>query len=789
MKRLLLPIIAAISLHAEGMNTGAMIDSAKVPNFRSCSDLAKIQANKPVLLPAYTAILPESGKAAYSVKGPVDIDVKTGAVSYKIISSLTNDVADSPTFANRQCTEINQNELKSSIDQETQSIRSDIQRMYDSADSIYDQAQKESAAKSDGKTDSDVLGQALSGNVDEAQKNEEKVAKYSSSGNSPARSSGMVSPHLGFMARINAVNNELQTLIFLGSILITMIGLGAGYMTKKLQKRADHEDYISRFGLGVVMWFLLFAPANTYKYKSGEITQTRMQSIWGWTLNKGTGIANELAGAAHHEQMRYTINKSGGKDIEKQIASAVQEKLALENVQGAYEGILHQCIQSYKVNDLAMAIGDKKGGGKRYFPTTESMVKMGEEDVYSRYLQPGVNQEDVFVSLTACGKAEQEYRDLVTKKLSLQEKINAGRDTKFQEKYTSSAKQAVQDTTKAGWIGVAMLPVHHFIAQGVGRNIESKASPSAKKEVEESKDCSKMEMSFSDPFAKIGCYLEQLSEFTVPVKLYEKVSSISLDDYMQAVAQRSALMIVPGVYPVAEAIFKLINGIPIPGSGFFAAIISFYAASELGMEVIQNLPFLVLIPAISIVIAMYYAEVFLYSITIPYVAAYAFSRDQWGHLVKHAVRGIMIALKPAMIVISVYAAIYVSDVVSGISKDMINKQTSILMADNSAKHQTVSIMDSIKNSVNLINEGASAGPNIYENGGIAFSGFMGKFTIYIIQGFLFIIMAVVQVFIVIKIIISGPAMIMEMFGVRETDMASQMTESIASRGQKYEGGI
>lgn len=789
MKKVYLSLLFSSLLFGEGLNTSSMLDPSKIPNFSSCSDIANIAKNKPVLLPTYTQVLAETGSPGFSIKGPVEIDVKVGTVSYRVFNSLTSDIADKPSFINNLCTTVDPDVMKQGISQETQSIHDDVQKMYDAADSIYDQAQKESEQKSDGKTQSDVLGQALAGNVDAAQDAEKKVNNYNPS-NGPTARVGMTSPHLGFMSKINTVNNELQTLIFLGVVLMTMLGLGAGYITKKLQKRSDHEDYLSRFGLGVIMTFLLFSNANTYKYGSGEISQTRMQSIWGWMLNKGTAEANFLAGAAHQQQMKYTIDKFGGKEIEKQVTQAVQEKLALENQQGAYEGILHQCLQSYKVNDLMMTIGDKKSGGKRYFPTDEASVQIGEENVYSRYLQPTVNQEDVYMSLPTCGKAEQEYRTLVSKKQELQEKIDSAKDTQLQERYTVSSKQIIADSTKAGWIGIAMLPVHHFVTNGVGQKIKNKASPVAKKEVEETKECPEGEWTMSNTFEKLGCYVEKISDYVIPMKsVYDKISAVSLDDYMQAVAQRSALMVVPGVPTVFEVIYKMINGIPIPGSGFFGSIVAFYASSELGMSVIQNLPFLVLIPAISIVIAMYYAEVFLYSITIPYVAAYAFSRDQWGHLVKHAVRGIMIALKPAMIVVSVYTALYVSDVVSNISSNMIQKQTAILMADNEAKHQTVSIMDSIKNSVNLINENAATGPNIYENGSIAFGGFMGKFTIYMIQGFLFIIMAVVQVFIVIKIIISGPAMIMEMFGVRETDMASQMTESVASNAKKYEGGI
>ncbi|MDD3816408.1 MAG: hypothetical protein PHZ02_17395 [Desulfocapsaceae bacterium] len=774
-------------LNAEGLNTGTMVDSASYPSYDRCRDLAAITKNKPKLLDTYTQALPETGTAAYTVKGPVDVDVKTGNATYRIYNSINNDIADKPTYYNPLCTEVDPAYLKQEIDRETQTIKAEVEQMYSSADAIYDQAQKDSSQKSDGKTDSDVYTQALSGNVDEAKAAEEKVSKYDGA----AASNKMTSPQLGFMARVNSVNNELQTLIFLVSVLLSMIALGAGYLSKKVQKRADHEDYVARFGLGVILWFLLFAPANTYKYDNGEISQTRMQSIWSWVLNKGTGAANQLAGAAHHQQMRYAISKSGGVDIEKKITGAVKEKADLDNKEGAYEYVLSQCLQTYKINDLAMAIGDAKGGGKRYFPTQESMVKMGDEDVYSRYLLPSIDPDSVYMSLSTCGIAEEEYRALVAKKRDLQGRIDAAKETKFQERYTSSAKQLVQDSTKAGWTSVAMLPVHHFAAKGVGQNIESQLNKKTfeDKKKDEDEDCSKIEMSFSDPFSKIGCYLEKLSDYTIPMQLYEKVSTFSMDNFMQSTAQRASLLIVPGTWPVFEYIKELISGIPIPGSGLFGSIIAFYTATELGLSVIENLPFLVLIPSISIVIALYYAEVFFYSITIPYVAAYAFSRDQWGHLVKHAVRGIMIALKPAMIVISVYTAIYVSDIVTSMSKDMINKQTAILLEKNDKAHQSVGFMEAIKNSVNLINDTAATGPNIYENGQLAFGGFMGKFTVYVIQGFLFLIMAVVQVYIVIKIIVSGPVMIMEMFGVRETDMASQMTESVSASAKRYEGGI
>lgn len=795
-------------LLAEGTNTGSVVDPSKVPVFNTCTDIADIVGNKPSLLPTYTAVLADTGKAAYSIKGPVSIDVKTGTIQYNVYSSLNGDIAEKPTFTNNLCIKADPVALNQQITQDTQAIREEIQKMYEATDKIYDEAKAESEQSSDGKTQSDVIGQALSGNVDEAQASEAKVQKYGKSNTQASRES-ITSPQFGFMARINRVNNELQTLIYLGIVFITVIGLGAGFITKKLQKRQDHEDYLARAGLGIVLTFLLFANANTYKYGAGEISQTRMQSIWGWVLNKGTGVANELAGAAHHQQMKTAVDKSGGQELQKQITEAVTAQAELENKEGAYEQILHQCVQSYRVNDLMMAIGDKKGGGKRYFPTDESQVKMGDENVYSRYLMPSVNQEGNYVSLSSCGKAEAEYRILVKQKAELKDKIENGKHTELAKNYTFSSRQAIADTTKAGWIGIAMLPIHHFVANGIGNKLEQKIHPASDLKAQEDKlDCSTLEWGFSDGIKKAGCYLEKIVNYVDPFELIETFKTLSFDDYLQSIATRAPMLIVPGAQPIASLIQDQVGKLPIPGAGFFGGIIGFYIGSDIGLIVVQNLPFLVLIPAISIVIALYYAEVFLYSITIPYIAAYAFSRDQWGHLVKHAVRGIMIALKPAMIVISVYTSIYVSDIISKISTDMINKQTSILIAKEASNHPTVGFYDSIKNSMFKITKGQTgshiengqmvANPNsgYTPNGGGAIDNSIdglaylsGKFTIYIIQGFLLMIMAVVQVFIVIKIIISGPAMIMEMFGIRETDMASQMTESISSGAKKYEGGI
>lgn len=790
---LIIPLLFQ-GLYAEGLSTGSVTDPGKTPYFGSCSDIADIKKNKPILLSTYSQVLPNSSEPAYFVKGPVEIDIKTGTVGYKVYSSTTGDIIEKPTYSNKQCIQIDENAINKEIDGETLSVREEVQRMYDSADTIYNQAQADSEQKSEGATQADVLGQALSGNVEAAQKSEKKVAKYNVQNSGSSRSS-MTSPHLGFMARINAVSNEVQTFLFLGIVFITFVGMGGGFLSKKIQDKTDHEDYIARFGLGLFLTFMLFAPSSTYKYGKSEISQTRMQEVWGWMLNKGTGWGNVLAGAAHYEQMRTTIDQTGGKEITSQISKAVRERAELENKQGAYEAILHQCIQSYKVSDLAMAIGSEKGGGKRYFPTDESTVKFGEEDVYSRYLMPEVNQNDVFMSLSSCGKAEEEYRVLVAQKKSLQEKIEAGKNTKMQVRYTQSAKQIIGDTTSAGWIGIAMLPVHHFIAQGVGSKIHEKIHPIKDKEDQKIKDCK--DISWGLDFDRISCEVERIDEFIDPFHLVETVKTLSFDGMVESLSQRSLLLMVPGTVPLKETISGIFKGSSIPTMETFGQVIGFMIATDVGLTVINNLPFLVLIPAISIVIALYYAEVFLYSVTIPFVAAYAFSRDQWGHLVKHAVRGIMIALKPAMIVISVYAAIYVSDKVSTISANMIAKQTAILLSNAEKEKPTQDFFEAIKDSLSKLKPIAadtSYVSGLNHDGGVGIldmgvNYLSGKVTIYIISGLLAIIMAIVQVFIVVKIIVSGPAMIMEMFGVRETDMASQMTDSIVSRGQKFEGGI
>lgn len=761
-----------------GIDVNSMIDKSYSPQFSACEEIAKIKEIKPRIDPQYrlNPLVPTPEYPhVHEVYGPVQVDVAKGEATYRVYDSRAGEVS-TITVQNPTCNEVDPVELNKIKNEIEIKMQSEVSKAYSMIDKVADDAIKN---QSDKTTTSQDIASAVT--------------------LSPNAKSSLNNELFEFWSRGNGVYSNAQTLIFFGVIMVTLLGMGGKYITTQIQGQQHGEDYISRFAVGISLVFLLYSNHATYKYGDGEISITKMQAIWSWMVGKGTVWANELAGASHQATAKSALKDRGGEETKSSLEQNMISLAQLQNKEGAYVATLNQCVDTFREDWLIGYMSESSQGGvRKIFPTKP--LSGGNADPSYQLLKPDLQTpQPLYIDLYSCGRAEDEYKALVAQKKDLLTAIQNDKSSRFSQTYVLAQKDTFETTQSNGWVSIAMLPIHHFVSRLSKSQVTNTAilvKDGEKKEVAINPDSLNM-------MEKVAYWVENVYDALMPkflVDTKEAIKNTNLNTFMQSVTQRAVLVgLVPGMSDVESKLASImpLSGIPVVG-GFLSHIVAFYMASDIAMIVIENLPFLVLIPAISIVIALYFAEVMLFTIVLPFVSAYAFSKDQWGKLVEIGVKAILLALKPAMIVIAVHVSIYTSKVVTNVSNDLIVKQQAVLSQNSSSSQASSGLYDiatgllggvglkATNNTQKAVVAVANANAHTQKGVGIEGKKLMGFLTAMIVTAILNIFMAVISVFIVIKIIFSGPQMIMEMFGVRGVDMASNMAESIKGSMSKYE---
>lgn len=758
---------ADISLPSSGSGDAWVIKTDNPPVFNDCKSIANIELFKPVVspLPGNLGVNPFDGKPFKEITGDVSVDVNNGSLLYKVWDAQRGYYIYTTEVVNDKCLEIDNKKIAELKAQFLDPMVKKIDFAQNTIDAI------ESTPSSDD-TKSKSLAKTMSLRVDS---------------NTEARN-----PMLGMIANSSSVFADAQTFLFLVTAAVAWAGMAGGYIAHKLQGEQNFpENYVKRLGVGIVIIVLLFQNSSVQVYGKGKIAETNMQAIWGYFLEKGAGYADRLAGAAQKQSIQHNIKSYGGQDAINDLNEKTTRAAELSLLNEANMEVLNQCINTYRVEDLKMA---KVSSGGQIFPDTLDGLS-GSFDAHKRYLKD--ESKPLYISLDSCGKAEKSYRSGSEELKNIMKYLNEHKTVDIDKKIITHASVSMNDIKSHGWVGIVSMPINYFVANKLGDS-PSQAGTSRKeidKAVEKSQanDCSN-----KDGWSYIACAIKKFGEVLLPsyvVYLIEEYDKVSIDSVLATTAQRASYALFPGVDTITTMFGNIFSAMSIVGKSI-GTMFGFLVATDLASAMIDYLPFLVIIPVVSIAIAMYYAEVLIYTVTIPFMIVYAFSKDAWGRLMEHAARGLVLALKPAMIVISVFVAIFVADTVKSISTGMIKNQTAVLMKDMGKQAGGLTIKEVAASTIEKFNKGGYGNQNDTVNREVMTMNaeskvvkmFMGKFVIYFIQGLLHIAMSIVTVFIVAKIIVSGPSMIMSMFGKREADFMEQ-AEQFSSRIARYAPGL
>jgi hypothetical protein len=755
MRKIILAAITAATISAQEPITNYV---ANIPTFATCKEALDL-TKRPTLTPEAAAVKDSDGNPVYSIANAVNIDIQSGWVKYRLMHGST--LFEEITAPVPACTQ-----------EDTAAIQQAIANAgnFDEKLDLLIAALPATTAAIDAKIDAN---NTVSSSISQS-------FRLIETNNGGAKNQFFNE----FFQKFKSVWNYII-------YLVGIIGVAAGFVILvsnwlfQTNGKGGFWGFVGenapRLGGGViVLWLFMGSAGNGL---------SPAHAIWGWMVTKGDQLASVASGAATISEVKRTIKNSALADLRRKVETAAKENAKLNRELPIVSQVLIGCTNQYNIEALT-AEGKKANGS--IFPSNLDGSK--ENDFYASYLKinntPGalvwLTGKEPFYSLDTCSKAETAFIEGRNKFTANQKVIDNAKNVNLPQLQTYT-QTVIQNAKQNGWVGIALLPAQRAIARSADSLIEKN-------------------------MAQSGLNFGGMSDLNAFERIYQGIQNWDLQKTAESLLGRATLLLVPGAQTFygtsQDAIRGTIDLITLkfraPAAGakaaadqsggagavvtlggasaasgavaagltiyesvrnIIASVGAFFIATEIGKIILDSLPFVVCVGVAGVVIALYYAELLFFTLALPFAGAVAFWSGQSSKVVEIGFKGLVVATKPILIVVSVYVAVYTADMLHGLTYTLVETQNAMLLKTASTAYTA---------DTNWLTGLGSYLVAIAKAG--------------LIKGILLIGGAVFETYVVAKIIISGPSMFWQYLRDNTPD-AGHLVEGIVTKGARYEKGI
>ncbi len=516
-----------------------------------------------------------------------------------------------------------------------------------------------------------------------------------------------------FLKEIKEPYEAAQTYIVLIFVFLSLVALAGDWIFFKLTKdggagKASTVEVFHRFAIGIPIFIILYGG-------SGGLT-TRGQNIFAGWVAEGTDLADKLVNHVHVANAKYAVREISSQtgftanELEKKLReAAIADEKAQVNA-----NILQSCTQTWRVDEFKKL----SKSSDMMFSATPQTLKMPIYDFEMNYIKNksaytdeelDAKPADAWFDIETCITAEKAYRSYI--------KDSTKRQAYFQtildfspEKVKYVVEKSLQKNIDMGWTSIALLP-----AQQAMQNQESTIDSQMDKSGWDNVNYKGVDYDFSNAPADVRTI----------TSLATQTGNFSLSNTIESMTQRSAFLFVPGATGIYETFKNILDGTTslatapaeiaatgteaIAGGGGWLSkipflsdlvdagsamvlkimeigkkviytIAPFYIATEAAKILIESLVYIVPLLVAGVVIAWWYVEVFGYMIMIPFAAGYAFGENAKANIIQFILKGFALAFKPMLIVLAVFLAVKAAAVLEQITGGMISAQEMVMVA-------------------------------------------------------------------------------------------------------------
>ena len=479
-------------------------------------------------------------------------------------------------------------------------------------------------------------------------------------------------------------NNQLiqEIKMFLMGIFLP---LTVGYMgmtgaTKKVQKITSYEDYAEKGVMLIGVFILFFMPSTVFKGQGNEQLQQTVFQKWAVdTVRGGVDFADKLTLNTVTSYSQWQMNNLGVMSNE-QLTNVYTAQTKTKLTQKLYTKLYQQeCLDKYEFTRLAEFQSYMKNSDTLFFTDEEYATSMANWEKQNAKLDYGKpypfgNREFLTkggtlpkMSLSACSQVEKDLRILNNdmkeyEKFELKlDNMKNGDITKDVQLLTKLTKDGMTYAKHLGFIYAPYILLQDYFV----RNITDENSPLS--DVKRTKKFSGVE---DDKFKNE--VLEYMKTSIFP----NEIASGYMMDYIGEmgvdILKILPYKMLPSFSPIQESIYNPIHNAFVVATDMFTgkatAVIDVGAyigtsllAYNMTKTIMEFAPAFLMIVAGLWVVVFYLISLFIYFFVSPFILAYALGSQQTEVIRSFIARGVVMSLKPIMLVLSIVITLVALD--------------------------------------------------------------------------------------------------------------------------------
>ena len=463
-------------------------------------------------------------------------------------------------------------------------------------------------------------------------------------------------------------NNKLiqQIKMFMIGIFLPLtIGYtGLTKLTKYAQKISDFDDLGEKGIVLVIIFVIFFIPSTIYNKgdSSGQMSQTRYQS---WAVDiarKGVGFADRMTINTISSYSQWQMNNLGvisNEDLKTAYTAQVKTKKNYDLYDAIFQG---QCSSKYDFTKLAEIHSYIQNNDMIFFSDDEFKSAQKNWEAKEKTPFPFGNQALLWktsslptLSLSACSQLERDLRilkndmveyDKFNAKLENRKNGDVSNDVAL---LTTINSDGMSYATSLGFMYAPFILMQDYFLQ----NISDANSP-----LSSVKNNERFRNFENDKFN--SAVVEWLNKQNIP---FVGGTIDYLGEKFVPILKVLPYKVIPFFSPIQESIYTPLNIVTQKNFivDLFAYGVATYTAYQITDSVLEFTPAFVMVVAGVWGFVFYAISLFIYYYVSPFLLAYALGSQQTEALRSFISRGVVLAFKPIMLVMSVVVALVAVD--------------------------------------------------------------------------------------------------------------------------------
>ena len=477
-----------------------------------------------------------------------------------------------------------------------------------------------------------------------------------------------------FRVDIDPLLLKLKTILLLVFIPSSLMLLMLTKVTKKIGKISDFEDVGEKVIIALVLFSLFYFTGDGHKVKNqyGEEKSLHLNTYQHLStsllFDSMMNYANEGSNIFSKNYINFK-RTSAGFNTDEEVQALIKESLELQRIREALIGtpkgggsnLLKECQRMYDTSKIRarFRLDNITYPGRVQF---DEYLKGSHGTSIAQYYNSGFNETTniPYLSIPLCNQFERELRevnkqiDINTSKLSITKEALLKNEE--QKQLLKIAEVQYKSSAELGVISIPQIAVTNIVTDNLDLFNTSRNNEELLTYMKEENKKSEL-----DDSVLFNWLFENLAYMVIPgASVIQDVASSSIGTFIKTSFKGFGFLLKTIISQSGEI------------AGTVIAILTMKA-------LVEYFPIVALSMASLMVITWYFISVFVYSLASPFMIVHAISTQQTESIKNYVIKGVALAFKPILILVSIVIAILAVYLINDLSIMMFEGNFSILI--------------------------------------------------------------------------------------------------------------